>query len=385
MLAFTALIVQLAAVIEQIPMGVIVALDPAARLIIGNRAAHELLGLRPDQCLSTDMPTFLTPHAGVPVLPTNLPLFRALEMGRSIPIVDYEVVHSDGKKRLVTMAARPLLGENGMAQGAVAALADVTYIRTQERRMRHERDGLVASIAREQHIAQALQRAHLPQTLPAVPGFCLSGMYLSPNSDVSVGGDWYDAFRLRDGRIGFSIGDVMGSGLEAAVTMGKLRQAIQSVAFVNPEPVVMLDAANATLAEHDRERIATAIAGVLDPGDATLNFAAAGHPLPILRKSGGMLVDFEGTAPPLGVYEDGDAKNHFAHLDRDDLAVFYTDGLIEATRDPDIGEQMLRSALGGLGCGASKDYARKLHDRMVGTDQCVDDVAILIVGREDVA
>jgi serine phosphatase RsbU (regulator of sigma subunit) len=312
-------------------------------------------------------------------------LFRALELGRSIPIVDYEVLRADGMKRLVTMAAGPLYGDHGEVQGAVATLTDVTYIRTQERRMRQDRDGLMRLIAREQHIAQTLQKAHLPQTLPIVPGFRLSGMYLSPESDTSAGGDWYDAFRLRDGRIGFSIGDVMGSGLEAAVTMGKLRQAIQSVAFVHAEPSVMLDAANATLAEHDKERIATAVAGVLDPKNATLTFAAAGHPLPMLRTFDGMLVAFEGTAPPLGVYEEGDARNHFALLNPGDLAVFYTDGLIEATRDADIGERMLRMALLGPGCLGSQDSAIALHHRMLGKTECTDDVAILTVAREKAA
>jgi PAS domain S-box-containing protein len=385
MLTFTAFVAQMAGVMDHIPTGVLIALDPAGELIIGNRAAHEILGLRSDQQVSRDMPILRTPHAGVPVRPANSPLFRALELGRSIPIVDYEVLRADGMKRLVTMAAGPLYGDHGEVQGAVATLTDVTYIRTQERRMRQERDGLTRLIAREQHIAQTLQKAHLPQTLPIVPGFRLSGMYLSPESDTSAGGDWYDAFRLRDGRIGFSIGDVMGSGLEAAVTMGKLRQAIQSVAFVHAEPSVMLDAANATLAEHDKERIATAIAGVLDPKNATLTFAAAGHPLPMLRTFDGMLVAFEGTAPPLGVYEEGDARNHFALLNPGDLAVFYTDGLIEATRDADIGERMLRMALLGPGCLGSQDSAIALHGRMLGKAECTDDVAILTVAREKAA
>jgi phosphoserine phosphatase RsbU/P len=385
MLTFTAFVAQMAAVMDHIPTGILIALDPAGKLVIGNRTAHEILGLRSDQHVSTDMPIFLTPHAGLPVRPTNLPLLRSLELGRSIPIVDYEVLHADGSRRFVTMAAGPLYGDHGEVQGAVAALTDVTYLRTQERGMRLERDGLTRLIAREQHVAQTLQKAHLPQKLPVVPGFRLSGMYLSPDSDGRVGGDWYDAFRLRDGRIGFSVGDVMGSGLEAAVTMGKLRQAIQSVAFVHAEPSVMLDAANATLAEHDKERIATAVAGVLDPTEATLTFAAAGHPLPILRTADGMLVAFDGTAPPLGVYEEGDARNHFAQLNPGDLAVFYTDGLVEATRDADVGEHMLRRALLGPRCLGAQESARALYRRMLGKVQCLDDVAILTVAREKAA
>jgi sigma-B regulation protein RsbU (phosphoserine phosphatase) len=381
-LAFTAFVAEMAGVMEHLPCGVLIALDRAGKLVIGNQAAREILGLRPDQNVSSDMPMFLTPHAGVPVRSKNLPLHRALELGHAIPVVDYEIPHPDGTSRFVTMSAGPLYGDRGELQGAVATLTDVTYLRTQERRMRLERDGLTHVIAREQHVAQTLQKAHLPQKLPFVPGFRLSGMYHSPDADGRVGGDWYDAFRLRDGRIGFSIGDVMGSGLGAAVTMGKLRQAMQSVAFVRAEPSLMLDAANATLAEHDTEGIATAVAGILDPADATLIFAAAGHPLPMLRTSEGMLVAFEGTAPPLGVYEEGNARNHFAQLNPGDLAVFYTDGLIEATRDADVGERNLRRALLGSSPSDSQNSAQALHRRMLGKARCPDDVAILTVARE---
>lgn len=382
MLAFTAFVAQMAGVMDHIPTGVLIALDPDGRLVIGNRAAHEMFGLRPDQHVSSDMPTFRAPYAGIPVRAANLPLFRALKLGRSIATADYELLRSDGMKRFVTMAAGPLFGDAGEVQGAVATLVDVTYLRTREQSMRQERDGLTRLIARQKHVVQALENAHLPQTLPVVPGFRLSGMYLSPDADARVGGDWYDAFRLRDGRIGFSIGDVMGSGIETAQTMNKLRQAIQSVAFVRAEPSLMLDAANATLAGHDTERIATALAGVLDPADATITFATAGHPLPMLRRNDGMVVAFEGTAPPLGVYEEGDAQNHFAHLDHGDLAVFYTDGLIETTRDADIGERSLRRALLGPGGFDSHNCATALHRRMLGSAICLDDIAILTVSRE---
>jgi sigma-B regulation protein RsbU (phosphoserine phosphatase) len=385
MLALTAVVAHMAGVIDHIPTGILLALDPEGALIVANQSARKMLGLMDGDRVSTDLPVFQSPHRGVPVRRHDLPLFRSLQLARSVPITDYEISLRDGAKRLVTMAARPLFNADDDVQGAVATLTDVTYIRTQERRVRHERDGLTRLVASERHIAQTLQTAHLPQRLPQVPGFHLSGIYVSPNRAASVGGDWYDAFRLRDGRIGFSIGDVMGHGLEAAVTMGKLRQAMQSVAFVQAEPSIMLDAANATLAEHDEERIATAVAGVLDPKMATLSFAAAGHPLPMLRRSDGMLVAFEGVAPPLGVYEAGDARNHFARLEPGDLAVFYTDGLIEATRDAETGEQLLQRAVLEHVVPRSGDSARALLRSTMGKTACVDDVAILTVAREKLA
>lgn len=385
MLAFTAVAAQISGVIDDIPTGILIALDPAGTLLIANQSARKMLGLTEKELASTDLPVFYSPHRGVSVRRQDLPLFRTLELGRSVLIADYEISHRDGAKRVVAMAARPLFGGSGEVQGAVATLTDVTYIRTQERRIRHERDGLGRLVANAHHIAQTLQSAHLPQRLPRVRGFRLSGMYLSPKREALVGGDWYDAFRLRDGRIGFSIGDVMGHGLEAAVTMGRLRQAMQSVAFVHAEPSIMLDAANATLAEHDKDLIATAVAGVLDPKTATLSFAAAGHPLPLLRTFDGILVDYQGVAPPLGVYEAGDARNHFAQLNPGDLAVFYTDGLIEATRDAEIGELILRRAVLEHVVPRSGNSARALHRSTMGKSACVDDVAILKIVREKMA
>lgn len=105
----------------------------------------------------------------------------------------------------------------------------------------------------------------------------------------------------------------------------------------------------------------------------------------MLRTSDGMLIAFEGTAPPLGVYEEGDARNHFALLNPGDLAVFYADGLTEATQDAGIGEQRLRMALLGPACLGSQDSAIALHGRIFGKTQCLDDVAILTLAREKAA
>lgn len=384
MLAFTAFVASLAAVMEHVPLGLLIALDPEGKLVIANEAARTLLGMRPDEHVSSCRPTFRTTRAHLPVQEENLPLYRALRLGRDVPTGDYELRHRDGTSRILAMAARPLFGDRAEVQGAVASLCDVTNLRTQERHACRERDDLTQEISYAKAVAQTLQRAHFPQTLPTVPGFRLSGVYLSPTTETSIGGDWYDAFRLSDGRIALSIGDVMGHGIDAAATMVKLRQAMQSVAFVHPDPCVMLDAANATLAEHDEGGIATALGAVLDPRDATLTFAAAGHPLPLLRSSDGTLVAFEGVAPPLGVYEKGDAQSchHFAQLNRGDLTVFYTDGLVEATRDASIGERLLKHALVGPECHV-ENSAEYLRHTIFGQTCPVDDVAILTVTREN--
>jgi PAS domain S-box-containing protein len=370
---------------DHLPVGILISLDSSGQVLIGNRMAREITGLSASQRFSTEMPVFRTFHAGITVRSEQLPWRRAVKLRRAISTADYEVWRADGTRRIVAMASEPLVDEHGYIQGAVSSLTDVTYLRTQERRMRGERDLLAELMAREHQVVRTLEYAHLPYRMPSVPGFRINGLYLAASNCGNLGGDWYDAFPLRDGRIGFSIGDVMGHGLDVAVIMGKLRHAMHSVAFVQPTPVSMLDAANATLLEYDEDLTTTAIAGILDPADATLTFATAGHPLPLLRTSDGDLVAFEGAAPPLGLYEDGDARNHFAHLDPGDLAVFYTDGLVEATRDVTLGENLLRQTLLALGAQETETPRAILNGTLFGMAPPEDDIALLTIAREPLA
>ncbi|HET7815656.1 MAG TPA: ATP-binding protein, partial [Candidatus Baltobacteraceae bacterium] len=97
---------------------------------------------------------------------------------------------------------------------------------------------------REHRVADSFQRASLPPTLPSVPGVKFDAVYVAGSSEAQVGGDWYDAVRLLDGRLVVSIGDVAGSGLGAAVTMGNMRQIIRGIAQVHADPSLMLDAAD---------------------------------------------------------------------------------------------------------------------------------------------
>ena len=89
---------------------------------------------------------------------------------------------------------------------------------------------------REHRVAETLQRAALPRSLPVIEGLSFDGYYRSGHDDASIGGDWYDAFTAADGRAIVSIGDVAGSGLAAAVTMGNMRQAIRCAAHIYAYP-----------------------------------------------------------------------------------------------------------------------------------------------------
>ena len=136
---------------------------------------------------------------------------------------------------------------------------------------------------REHEIAAEFQRAALPISLPEVANVHFTGIYVPANDRELLGGDWYDALRLSDGRIVVSIGDVAGSGLSAAVIMSSMRQVIRGVAQVYADPIAMLDAADRTLKTEHPDTFVTAFVGVFDPIARTLTYASAGHPSPLLR------------------------------------------------------------------------------------------------------
>jgi anti-sigma regulatory factor (Ser/Thr protein kinase) len=211
-----------------------------------------------------------------------------------------------------------------------------------------------------------------------------SAVYQAARSEALVGGDWYDAFRLSDGRIVLSIGDVMGSGLDAAVTMGAVRQAIRGAAQIYPDPVAVLNAADRALRSEQPDRIVTAFVGLLDPLTLSFTYASAGHPPPLLRADDGTVSELGGSGLPLGLREAGRSAETVRSLTLDDqsLLVLYTDGLTESTRDVFEGERRLHAALNAPAVLESAESASAIRDAVI--EQSHDDVAILAVRVDDV-
>lgn len=197
---------------------------------------------------------------------------------------------------------------------------------------------------REREIAAKFQRAALPISLPEVPGLHFDGIYVPASDRELLGGDWYDALRLNDGRIVISVGDVAGSGLPAAVIMSSMRQVIRGVAQVYADPIAMLDAADRTLKTEHPDMFVTAFVGVLDPIAGTLTHASAGHPPPFLRDASGEVTALGISGLPLGLRERGETAMT-TRLPRSGLVVFYSDGLIESDRNLARGYERLTAAI----------------------------------------
>jgi PAS domain S-box-containing protein len=235
---------------------------------------------------------------------------------------------------------------------------------------------------RERRIAVTLQDASLPQHLPKLPKLRLSADYRPGSNEATIGGDWYDAFLLDDGRVAVTVGDVLGNGLGAAVTMSRVRQAMRAVATLLPEPRAMLDVADRTIRDELADTYATALAGILDPVARTFTFASAGHPGPWLRRAGGGIEEFAAPGTMLGLRTPGEAVTAEITLEAGASLVFFTDGLVEGTHDIDEGYARLRAAMSDPQLLAAHDPAGVLVERILDGSPPHDDIAVLVCGLD---
>ncbi len=194
---------------------------------------------------------------------------------------------------------------------------------------------------RERTTADALQRAMLPSALPLLPDIRFSASYSAASESQRVGGDFYDAFELPDGRVALTIGDVTGHGLEAAVIMGEIRQALRAASFESADPSAILDRASRLLIASGRSVFVTAIVGVLDPVTGRFAYSTAGHPPPLVD-DGKELRRLPSAGLPIGL-RDEQGVDFALRLRAPCTLVMFTDGLMEFSRDLDEGERASRT------------------------------------------
>ncbi len=228
---------------------------------------------------------------------------------------------------------------------------------------------------RERATADALQRAMLPAALPLLEHVKFSASYSAASESQRVGGDFYDAFELPDGRVALTIGDVTGHGLQAAVIMGEIRQALRAAAFERAEPSAILDRASRLLVASGRTLFVTAIFGVLDTQTGRFAYATAGHPSPMLF-DGTRVIRLASSGLPIGLRDD-DGVDFSLSLHAPCTLTLFTDGLIEFARDLDEGERRIEAAICELNGMDTEHLAAAIMKRVLGSDEATDDIAIL--------
>ena len=203
---------------------------------------------------------------------------------------------------------------------------------------------------RERTTALTLQRSLLPTGLSAPSSVEVRHRYLPGSKLIEVGGDWYESIALPGARAALVVGDVAGHGVRAAVTMGRLRTAIHTLAMLELPPAESLHQLNELMTSlGEREpHFATCAYAMYDAVSGSCEIASAGHLPPLLVRPDGS-TEFLDTspAPPLGVGEIPIESRTF-QIEDGSLLVLYTDGLVEdRQRDIDDGLNFLRSVFDG--------------------------------------
>jgi GAF domain-containing protein len=226
--------------------------------------------------------------------------------------------------------------------------------------------GLILIRSRDQlAMAESIQRSVVADEPPHFDGIELAARY-QPASTFQLGGDWWDAFPLPDGRIVFVVGDVAGHGVSAASAMTQVRTALRAYLFEGHSPATCLDRLDLLMSGLLDQRVATAVLAVLDPATGRVELASAGHPPPMLI-TGGSAADVGIPIRPLLGVGTGAAETVTIDLTPGAALLLYTDGLVER-RGADMQErtERLRSLAADTYAGSSLqawvDRLIDLHD-----------------------
>ncbi len=235
--------------------------------------------------------------------------------------------------------------------------------------------------SRERATALTLQRSMLPTGLSAPSSVEVRHRYLPGSTLIEVGGDWYESIALPGGRVALVVGDVAGHGVRAAVTMGRLRTAIHTLAMLELPPAETLQQLDELMQELGAREphFATCVYAVYDAVTGKCELASAGHLPPLLVRPEGPsdFLDIS-PAPPLGIGT-GPIQSRSVDIEDGSLLVLYTDGLVERRdRDIDEGLEILRETLGpGSAARPLEDLCKATLAGVYG-DAERDDIAVLI-------
>ena len=230
-------------------------------------------------------------------------------------------------------------------------------------------------------VALQLQRAVLPDALDPVPG-CETATYYEPGGHAGVGGDFYDAVALPDGRVALFIGDVMGHGVAAAAAMAHVRASIRAFLTVDPDPASVLANLEQMFVQLSMRQLVTVVYALLDCGTGELIVVDAGHHAPVVVRGDGrveVVTVQRREALGAGQQRTAPVAAQRLTLGRGDAVLLYTDGLIERRGEViDVGMRRLLEAAGML-VGADLDVLLAELVIAVQPSERDDDVTALAV------
>ncbi|MGW7344443.1 PP2C family protein-serine/threonine phosphatase [Streptomyces sp. NPDC054854] len=303
---------------------------------------------------------------------------------------EFRIVRADGRVRTLHMRGEPVLDSDGCTASMWAVLRDVSELRRSQRAVRESHDSLQRrrEIAQTEHrLAVELQEAVLPPWRGSLRfphdnagALDVAAHYLPSATSALIGGDWYDALELPDGRSLLTVGDLTGHGVSATSGMAMMLGALRGMAMAGIEPGPLMGWLNQLLETSVQPALGSAVCCRYDPVRRVLSWAQAGHPAPLLfrRGQGRPLLPPEGVllgATSGAVY--GQAEER---LEAGDVLVLHTDGLtprsIEFSR-ADGTERLLALAPRFSAARTARDCVRMVTEEF-GESEREDDACILV-------
>lgn len=262
-------------------------------------------------------------------------------------------IRRKGEIRHLRAVLEPHFGHGGPT-GVHGVIQDITGRRRAERIMSESRRQLLEArerAAEERGVMLALREAILPEPVGCLelPQARVAVRYVPAEKTANLGGDWFEAAELPDGRVLLSIGDVSGHGLPAIALMAQLRHALIGLAMTGQPADRLLSWLNGLVMHRLDETTATSLVGHFDPATRVFTWGQAGHLAPILVRDG--LVKQLGAPDGVLLGATGDEPYELARVElrEGDLLLLFTDGLVERrTRDIDEGLRLVMSAAGEL-------------------------------------
>jgi serine phosphatase RsbU (regulator of sigma subunit) len=335
------------------------------------------------ECLSRELPALdLDPELAAGALAVNLPdgqyavwfrreVLRSVDWGgdphnKAIAVSEGDEVRLSPRKsferwrEVVRQRSEPWsLSETESAEALRRHLVESLYRRT--------RGAL--------RVAETVQRSLLPESIPTLQNWQLSAYY-EPAAGGNIGGDWYDAFELRDGRLIVLLGDVAGHGITAAGTMAQLRNVLRAQLFAGVTPAEALTQLNEFCLHMLPGTFATVIGARVDLDSGQVEAACAGHLIPFLTDSAPASPAPIELSPPIGIRNVTYAASTFTIQPGQGL-VMYSDGLVERRGEPlDQGLDRLAATLGRTGDAPASGIWTAIAS--ANTD---DDVTIVVLRR----
>ena len=235
------------------------------------------------------------------------------------------------------------------------------------------------------HISATLQRALLPPKLPEIDGIDLAVRYWPAGAAVEAGGDFYDVFAIAPSTWSLLIGDVCGTGPDAAALTGITRHTVRAAARHGQDHRSVLEWLNEAMRLSNRDRFCTAVYATLtttDDGGWRFSSSAAGHPRPIIVRADGRVELHGPFGSLLGVFEEIDVQVAETTLEPGDSVVLYTDGLTDLRPPHARTEAELAELVSDLVNGGSAEkLAEAIHTAITDeleSDDRRDDIALLV-------